>query len=427
MKLARLEKMYIVLLMVIFGGIVLHAPLSVGLGVLFPHLDLIIKSWKEILMIIAVPMAIIIVTKRQLWKEFLDDWLFRLIVLFALLHIALIPLFYQGLKVAAAGIAIDLRYLLFFCLMYVALKSMPMYRRRMVLVGIIGAFIVVVFATIQLFLPADILASIGYGKETIQPYLTVDKNPNFIRENSTLRGPNPLGAYAAIVLGLLSAAWIRRRSWLRKNRISACTLTLCSLVALWVSYSRSALIAGAIAILIPLMTVLLHKVSRKGWAAIATTLVLISVAVLVTGKGNSFISNVFLHENPNGGSSVSSNEGHVGSLESGWVQLLHQPLGAGIGSTGSASLFGNSHEVIEDQYLFISHESGWLGLLLFIAIFVIVLFRLWSKRKDWLALGVFASGVGMAFIGLLLPVWADDTVAIVWWGLAAIALGGRDD
>jgi hypothetical protein len=28
-------------------------------------------------------------------------------------------------------------------------------------------------------------------------------------------------------------------------------------------------------------------------------------------------------------------------------------------------------------------------------------------------------------IGLLLPVWADDTVAIIWWGLAGLALASH--
>jgi hypothetical protein len=48
--------------------------------------------------------------------------------------------------------------------------------------------------------------------------------------------------------------------------------------------------------------------------------------------------------------------------------------------------------------------------------------RLWRKRSDWLALGVFAGGISLAIIGLLLPVWVDDTVSIIWWGMAAIAL-----
>ena len=32
--------------------------------------------------------------------------------------------------------------------------------------------------------------------------------------------------------------------------------------------------------------------------------------------------------------------------------------------------------------------------------------------------------MGLAFVGLLLPVWVDDTVSILWWGLAAIAIVG---
>ena len=141
-------------------------------------------------------------------------------------------------------------------------------------------------------------------------------------------------------------------------------------------------------------------------------------------RNSSFVSNVLLHENPSGGSLVSSNANHVASLQTGWRQAMLQPLGAGVGSTGSASLFGGSPEVIENQYLFTAHESGWLGLGLFVAIFTLILIRLWHRRSDWLALGTFASGLGLAFIGLLLPVWVDDTVSIVWWGLAALALGG---
>jgi len=41
-----------------------------------------------------------------------------------------------------------------------------------------------------------------------------------------------------------------------------------------------------------------------------------------------------------------------------------------------------------------------------------------------LALGVFASGIGLALVGFFLPVWADDTVSIIWWGLAAVVVGG---
>ena len=150
------------------------------------------------------------------------------------------------------------------------------------------------------------------------------------------------------------------------------------------------------------------------------------IGILVAFSGSPFVSNILLHENPAGGSSVNSNEGHAVSLTSSLTNLIHQPLGAGIGSTGSASLRGLNPVIVENQYLFVAHEAGWLGLILFIMLLALVLTRAWKLRQDWIALGVFASGFCLALIGLLLPVFTDDTVAIIWWGLAAIALARRN-
>ncbi|HSW77767.1 MAG TPA: hypothetical protein VLG36_03145 [Candidatus Chromulinivoraceae bacterium] len=426
MKPTRLEKTYLGLLMVIFGGIVLHAPLSVSLGVIFSHFELFIKSWKEILMVIAVPLAVVVIHRRRLWKELWSDWLSRLIAAFAALHFILIAIFYQGAAATAAGLAIDLRYLLFFCLVYVAIRAYPQYRKLFVQIGIAGASIVVGFAALQLFLPADILSHIGYGKNTIEPYLTVDKNPNYIRENSTLRGPNPLGAYGAMVLAFVTAAWVRKRERFTstKIRIGVVVLAICAAISVWVSYSRSALIAAIIMVAIVLFVSVMRKVPPKAWVLTFAIVFAIAGGVFAA-KGTSFVSNVILHENPNGGSSISSNAGHASSLANGVTQLVHQPLGQGVGSTGSASLFSGSPEIIENQYLFVAHEAGWFGLVLFSSISALVLIKSWRRRADWLALGVFASGIGMLFIGLLLPVWVDDTVSIIWWGLAAVAIGGE--
>ncbi|HEX6416686.1 MAG TPA: hypothetical protein VFZ62_04115 [Candidatus Saccharimonadales bacterium] len=429
MKATPAIKLYAAILLVIFAGIVIHAPLSVGLGVLFPQFDLAIKTWKEILMLAALAVAIVIVTRRGMWKELFNDWIMRLIAAFAALHVLLIPVFYSGPLPTVAGLVIDLRYLLFFALVYVLLKLAPGYRRLMLQVGLAGAFVVVGFATMQFFLPPDILTHIGYGRDTIMPYLTIDKNTDYIRVNSTLRGPNPLGAYAVIVLSVLAAAITRQWLNLRDSRVRLWSFVLfvCSATALWISYSRSALVAAAIGIGIVLFLTVFRKFSPRMWI---TTIVIVGAIAgsLIAGLGGSFVSNVLLHENPEGGSSVSSNEEHFSSLGVGFERLISQPLGAGVGSTGSASLFGDESIVIENQYLFIAHESGWLGLGLFIAIFAAVLFGLWKKRADWLALGVFASGVALGAIGLLQPVWVDDTVSIVWWGLAAVALttGGKN-
>lgn len=423
MKLHRLETLYAAVLLVIFGGIVLQAPLSVGLGTLLPDYSLLIKSWKELLMVVLVPIACVLVTRHKLWPELARDWVFRLIVAYVALHAVVAAVLYKGLLATMAGLAIDLRYILFFGLVYVLLRIRPDYRLRMVVIAAIGAVLVVGFGVLQLFLPPDILKYIGYSTKTIVPYLTVDKNHDFIRINSTLRGPNPLGAYAVMVLAMLASLLARQAARLKTpaRRWVFAAMTLASLVVLWVSYSRSAYVGALIALGVVLAVTVGRRMSPRWWVG-GCVIVCALVGGLLAAKGNSFISNTLLHENPQGGSSVSSNQGHAESLQAGFGNLLQQPFGVGVGSTGSASLYGQTPTIIENQYLLIGHEIGWLGIALFVTLFTLILVRAWRGRRDWLALGVFASGVGLALVGLLLPVWVDDTVSIIWWGLAAIVL-----
>jgi len=425
MKLPLLERVYIAGLLVILLGVVIHAPLSVMLEVRFPEFELLIKSWKEIFLLLLVPLALLLITKRKLWRELAKDWIFRLTILYAALHLTLVGLFWQGAAPTLAGLAIDLRYVLFFGLAYVAVRLMPRARRQFIIAATIGAFIVMLFATLQLFLPPDILSHIGYSKQTIAPYLTVDKNPDYIRVNSTLRGPNPLGAYAGIVLGLLAAALVKAKLNLQNKKVltGVIMLAVTASIALWISYSRSALVAGLVTVLVVVSLSFLRKLSPRVW--IVSLVVLAGLAIgLVLARDTPFVSNILFHENPAGGSEISSNDDHVESLEYGLGQLVREPFGSGVGSTGSASLLGEQPTIVENQYLFIGHETGWLGLIVFLVLFVLIMTRLWKQRQDWLALGMFASGIGLSLIGLLLPVWADDTVSIVWWGLAGVALAG---
>lgn len=420
----KLEKIYAITLMVIFGGIVLHAPLSVGFGVLFPDFDLLIKSWKEILMLLLIPLAIIIVNHHKLWPQLVRDWIFRLIVAYTALHLILVVVLYQGLPATAAGLAIDLRYVLFFALVYVLIRVRPDYRIKMMVTAAIGAMIVVLFGVAQLFLPADVLKHIGYSVNTIAPYLTVDENHDFIRINSTLRGPNPLGAYIVIVLAMCaSVLCLQMKRFKSSARIwTFAAMVAGSLAVLWVTYSRSALVAAVIAVAVVMAIGLATRIPRWLWISVGVV-ALVLTGGLYAARDVPFVSTVILHEDPDEGGSVNSNDGHISSLVNSSERISQQPFGVGVGSTGSASLYGDKDMIIENQYLFIAHEAGWLGIGLFLALFYLIMQRVWQKRRDYLGLAVFGSGIGLAAIGLLLPVWADDTVSIVWWGLAAIVCG----
>jgi len=421
-KLTLIDKIFVGLLLAVFGGIVLHAPLSVGFETLFPDFELVIKSWKEILLLVATVLMGIILYQKKRWA-IMSNPVILLIAAYAALHLLLIPLLFQGTTSALAGLLIDLRYVLFFVLVYVAICLYPTLRKPFVYTFFGGAFVVAAFALLQVFvLPVDFLKYIGYGDTTIVPYLTVDENPDFIRISSTLRGPNPLGAYAAIVLAVLAAFWLRgSKAKTRRLLLPISVVVIGSLVALWASYSRSALVAAFVAIGLVGLATIGRTLSRRTWI-ILIVIIMGLAGGLIAARDSNFVSNVILHENAATGSAVSSNDGHVDSLQDGVNRMILQPLGGGIGSTGSASLYGTEPLIIENQYLFIAHEVGWIGLALFVVIFVKILQLLWKRRADWLALGVFASGIGLALIGLLLPVWVDDTVAIIWWGLAAVAL-----
>jgi hypothetical protein len=423
-KLAFIDKLFIGLLLVIFGGIVLHAPLSVGFGSLFPSAELVIKSWKEILMIAAALLAVVIMTRRKQWR-LLKHPIILLIGGYAALHVALIPLAQSGTEPVLAGLLIDLRYVAYFTLVYLATQLYPGLRRPFMGVFVGGALVVAVFSILQVtVLPKETLEVIGYNESTIQPYLLLDQNPEYIRINGTMRGPNSLGAYAVIVLALLAAFWLAGKKVLDKGlAFMAAIIGAGSLVALWFSYSRSALVAFFAAVGIVSVVAFGKKIPRWAWV-VAGIIVIVAGVGLYAARDSSFVANVILHDNPGTGAEVTSNQGHADSLEDGVTRMIQQPLGGGIGSTGSASLFGDSPLIIENQYLFIAHEVGWLGLGLFLVIFWKILVGLWQRRKDWLALGVLASGIGIALIAVLLPIWADDTVAIIWWGLAALALGG---
>ncbi len=426
MKRFLLEYLPAWLLLTVLGFIVLHAPLTVWLGTIFPEQNLFIKAWKEVLIALATVPVIIQLWRSKKWRSFVGQPVVMLALVYIVLHIFMLGIYPQPLNNTVAGLMIDLRYVAYFLVVLGFLTLYPAYKKPMLRIGVAGAFIVVVFAVMQVFMPKYALEAIGYGDNTIQPYLTVDKNPDFIRHNSTLRGPNPLGAYAGMVLAGVAAYWLATRkkldSW--KKYLPLLVLGLSACVALWISYSRSAAIAAFVAILLVLAAKYGFRVSRRTWY-IAAAVVVMAFGALYLARDTAFVHNVILHDNPTTGAEVTSNAAHAESFAFGMGRMLAQPLGAGIGSTGSASIIDSAEGlIIENQYLMIAHEVGWLGIIIFLMLFGALLRQLWIRRGDWLAAALFASGVGLAVIGILLPVWADDTVSLVWWGMAAVALIG---
>lgn len=413
------------IVLTILGLIVVHAPLAVFFGSQFPAYELLIKGWKEILLLIGLALlGLLVVFNKNLRAELLTDRLLWLVGAYALFHLLLVPLSPGGVTEIIAGLSIDLRYVLFFVLVYIVARIASAVRRPLLLVAAASALMVLVFGILQIFvLPKDVLSPLGYGPATIAPYQTIDQNEDYIRINSTLRGPNPLGAYVLIV-GTAAVAYLLSRQKLRRTvGVSVAGLVMVlSPAVLYASYSRSALVAAALSLAIVLAIRYRQYLKSPILWGVVAAISLVAASSLYVLRDTSFVQHVIVHRNPAEANQKNSNEGHVESLANGADRAADQPLGAGIGSTGSASLLGDKPLIIENQYLFIAHEAGWLGLLLFLAILAVIGRRLWWLRGDWLAVAILASGIGLSLIGLLQPVWADDTVSLIWWGLAGLAL-----
>jgi hypothetical protein len=413
-----------VMIITIFGLVVFHAPLSVWLGSVIPEYTLLIKAWKELLMLCIALLLLLSLSYHRILKKVFGDRLIQLICGYILLHLITLAFFEGNQQQIIAGLMIDLRYIAFFGLVYIASRFLFLPRRYVLWTFVGASGISLLFAVLQItILPRDVLQYLGYSKDTIQPYLTVDRNENFVRINGTMRGPNPLGAMMmmwTICAGVFAAM---HRTFTHKKWWLFLLLYLMLGLTLWSSYSRSAVLGLCVSVVTAV--VVWHGIRLpRSFYLIFASLAVISVISFMTLRDSHFFQTVIFHTDPGEGNMVDSDEGHANSLRDGMQRALAQPLGAGIGSTGSASYFSDQPVVIENQYLLIAHEVGWLGIVLFLIIFGLVLYRLaLQSKKDWLAMAMVSSGVGLAVIGMILPVFADDTVSIIWWGLAGLALG----
>ncbi len=411
-----------VLLLAVFFGIVFHAPLSVFFGQFFDS-D-IIKAWKEIVLLVTLPIVIYTVWRAKTHKSVIHDRLLQLMAVYIGLYLLFALFSHTSEYQKIAGLMIDLRYIVLFVLVFCLVSTVPKLKKVFLKITVVAACMSIGFALLQAtVLPRDILTHIGYSQETITPYLTVDKNDDYTRINGTLRGPNPLGAYIVILFSLLTAWVIRNKKTAQKNKWLIAGVAVVLATVAWATYSRSALLALVISV-----SVLLYMYLKKYevWTYVAAAIIVFAtIGSIFLFRSSEFVQNVVLHNNPDGGSQVDSNDDHARSIEQGWLRALDQPYGAGIGSTGSASLKSQQPIIIENQYLFVAHETGWFGLGLFAIIYTTILARLYNCRRDWLSLGLFASGIGLAIIGLFLPVWSDDTVSMIWFGLAAVAIAAH--
>lgn len=374
------------------------------------------KSWKEILLLVDLCAAAVYLWHRNLLKQFFADKVVWLIFAYAALHILLWIVLRPPARAAMAGVFMNLRFLAIFLLAgvlttFVDLKKLLRITLYMVLGG---GVIVVAFGMLQMILPKDFLAHFGYSKATITPYTTLDSNESIPRLQSFLRGPNPLGQYLIFIAVLFAAMWNRAKKWL-----VGCSL-FGLLFVLFYTYSRSALlgllVAGATGVWLQLPNKALRRKALIGGAVV---LVIFSGALALAVPHSVKLQDAILHNKQHDTDAGSTSVHFTAQLDA-LKSIAHHPLGQGPGTFGPASFYAPVAHIPEDYYLQITGEVGVIGLAIFVAIVWIVARRLWPKRQEFWPRILLVSLVGISFINLMLHGWADDTMAILWWGIAGL-------
>ena len=397
-----------------------HAFLTVWASTVLGHYTLL-RLWPECGMLL---LSMWFFASRQfarVWQDlnkFHLGWPILLYLVLAILYFGAAVVHAKvGLQAAGYGLLLATRPVVWFVLVYTVASRSVWLKQHWQSLIFVPLMLVVLFALLQFFvLPADFLKHFGYIKDvTIAPAQTINQDTSTMRAQSFLRGPNPLGAYLVLGIGL---AYLVFRTYK-----AASLLILAALGALFVSFSRSAWLGLIVAVVAGVGTRYGFTVARKqvfGALFAFLALLLVLAGLLQHNEG---AKNALLHVNDQSTAAQTSNEDRLSALKTGLREVAHEPLGRGLGTAGPASVYAKNGVVrnSENYFLGIGQELGWFGLGLFVLICYRLAMLLYSRKEAFPHM-LFAVFAGLILVNMLSYAWADVTITYLWWGLAAIAL-----
>lgn len=405
--------------------VLIQTPLTVWLSSMWPDGRFIFKTLSEIYLLLLVLLNAVIVIKQP--DYFKNIWRLtgvRLITIYILLHMVSLMINRVDVVSAVGGLLLNLRFLTLFMIMMAASGDDRTYLKRVGRRWWWTGLAVMVFGLLQITIfPKDLLSHFGYSEQTIKPYLMIDQNPHLVRINSTLRGPNMLGALCVLMWSVGLYRYLKQP----QQRGYLGLLSLIGVVTIY-SWSRSAWLA----ILVSSLLVLTMTVSKKHWRQFmrvglsAMIILFIVLGYSLTQFPDSrlayYFNHVVLHYNPESQSVSKSNAEHSSSIQQAIVKVQQRPLGWGVGTTGSPSIYNQQLQIVENYWLMLAVELGVIGLLVFSVIVGWVMWYLWKFSPAPWTVELLAGGVGLLFISLVLPIWTDGAIGYSWWGLTGAAL-----
>jgi hypothetical protein len=385
----------------------------------------VFSAWKELVMI-----GLLALLAKQIIRLMqTKDNILRLLNLTTTAYIALALLYVikaDSLFEYAAGFLFSTRLLLFFLIAQALaqlIKKLPERIRKIILVS--GGVLAGIAILQALVLPPTFLQHFGYeplGVETpgFPPSVTtLGEVDDFIRPQATLRGPNPLGAFLVLPFCLLVLKVVQDK---RRDAKTVLGFLLIGLAMLF-TFSRSAWLAaliGTAGILLYTFRDKLRSLSKAWFIAGAVLIIGFCIFTL-----NNKTMRVIILREENSSSVRLSDDIRSSLTKEAWEDVISNPLGRGLGNAGPVSVLDSNDRgrIAENYFLQTAQETGWLGLVLFIAIQLLLLVKLWSLRANGLALVAFVTLCGLTVANLTLHTWADETVSIMWWSFAGAIIG----
>ena len=399
-----------------------HVFLSQSLSLVTGGLD----EWKiakDVLLALLCLLTVIVV-----WLDRKATRLFNVIiavtVVYVLLNIGIWALHPHVASRTSAllGFTYDLRLFGYLILGYGAILLTPINPLKVRNLVLIVSCVVAGLGVLQYFLPSGLLTHVGYSvSRGVLPNFFIDDNPEFPRIMSTLRDPNSLGAYLALPIALFMAMVLRARS--EKRRLFYGSLLCLQLIAVYLTFSRSAWIGSFIVVVLVSWWQYRRWVLRtlkRYWPIVVVLVLLVSFGAY-TQRHNPIISHETTKQIPG---TRDSNQAHLYRVEHSIHGIAQDPLGHGPGTAGLASVHTTEGaNLTENYYLQVGYETGVIGLLIFVGMQVLIYIRLWPERHTYIGLALLTSFWAYVVINLVLQQWDNEAVAAQWWILAGMGLG----
>ncbi len=420
-------------------ALILYMPLHVFIAQSASLLTGEIGAWKaakDVFVIVLVPLLLYVAYRKKLFvKE--HKWHFMLGSAYVLLHLLFVVLSRSDDTYSAiVGSVYNTRLLIYLLLGLVvgSLASSGEYKKKLLTATVLIAGAVALFGVAQYFLPKDMLTHVGYSLERgVKPMFFIDDKPDLPRVMSTLKDPNSLGAYLLLPMVLCALALIKRSYnellfWRPFRQGTLMALFGVMTLALLLTFSRGALLGAGIATIVTTLCIVTGQQVMgflKKYKYLLVGFVLLFAFIATQIWQTYTFQNIVFHADQ---STVLAdpNELRVTLTQEAVDEIVEQPLGYGPGTAGLVSINNpKGGQLTENYYLQIALEVGWLGVTLFVVLFLLILSKLGKEaRKSPLVTALFASGLAYAFYALLIHLWSNEAVALQWWLLAGVALIG---